>query len=187
MPRTPEPRSAALPPPAALLLAFTLALAPALPAAAQAVPEADAPGRSIQGRLMVLGGATGLGGDGLHPYAGVEAGLLYGRFGVMGLGQYGDGNDFTSLLLAGGPAVRVADLGFASFTVYGGMGSYREEKIQSFERDMTILFGGLSVRIPMGRVSLGLNASYFQGDLEGDDVPVPTTLRGHRFSIGLGL
>lgn len=161
---------------------------PGLSAGAAPVAEtAQLPGSRFQPRLMVLGGVSGIGGDGIHPYGGLEGGLLYGRFGALVLGQYGDGNDFTSLLVAGGPAVQVTDLGFASFTFYGGMGFYQEKKVETFDRDMTVLYGGLSVRIPLGRVAAGLTVSLWQGELDGDEIVTPMTVRGHRFSVGLGL
>jgi len=161
---------------------------PGLSSGAVPVAEtAQVPGSRFQPRLMVLGGVSGIGGDGLHPYGGLEGGFLYGRFGALALGQYGDGNDFTSLLLAGGPAVQVTDLGFASFTLYGGMGFYQEKKVETFDRDMTALYGGLSVRVPLGRVSAGLTVSLWQGELDGDEIVTPMTVRGHRFSVGLGL
>ena len=77
--------------------------------APETVPAAaQDPGVPLRYRLMALGGASGLGGDGLHAYGGLEGGVLYRRVGLMALGQYGTGNEFTSLLLAGGPAIEGA-------------------------------------------------------------------------------
>jgi hypothetical protein len=138
-------------------------------------------------RLMALGGVSGIGGDGIHAYGGLEGGVLYRRVGLLALGQYGAGNDFTSLLLAGGPAVEVLDLNFASLMAYGGYGSYGETLEQGFSRNTGVVYGGLAVRVPLGRFALGATVSYFQGTLDGSEILVPVSIRSHRFSLGLGL
>jgi hypothetical protein len=183
-----------------LLAAPALAQAPSEPGAdfvplfgysdvaPQTEPEAaQAPGVPLRYRLMALGGASGLGGDGLHAYGGLEGGVLYRRVGLMALGQYGTGNDFTSLLLAGGPAVEVVDLDFASLLAYGGVGLYSEELDQGFSRDTGVLYVGLAVRVPVGRFALGATASFWRGELDGDGILFATPVRAHRFSIGVGL
>jgi hypothetical protein len=148
---------------------------------------AQTPPAPIRYRLMALGGASGLGGDGVHAYGGLEGGVLYRRVGVLALGQYGTGNDFTSLLLAGGPAVEVVDLGFASLMAYGGYGFYQEELDQGFSRNTGVLYAGLAVRVPVGRFALGATASLWRGELDGDEILFATPVRAHRFSFGVGL
>jgi hypothetical protein len=147
----------------------------------------QAPGMPLRYRLMALGGMSGLGGDGIHAYGGLEGGVLYRRVGVLALGQYGTGNDFSSLLLAGGPAVEVVDRGFASLLAYGGLGFYSEALDQGFSRSTGALYAGLAVRVPVGRFALGATFSYWRGELDGDDIFFPTPVRAHRFSIGVGL
>lgn len=158
----------------------------AVPPAAEAQERLDDRTLPIRYRLMALGGVSGLGSDGLHPYGGLEAGFLYRRVGILALGQYGSGNDFTSILVAGGPAVEVLDLGFASLTVYGGVGRYGEELASGFDRSLGIVYGALSVRVPIGRIDLGATASLWQGKLDDDAFEAPSTVRAHRFSFGVG-
>jgi hypothetical protein len=152
-----------------------------VPAAAQD------PGVPLRYRLMALGGASGLGGDGLHAYGGLEVGVLYRRVGLMALGQYGSGNEFTSLLLAGGPAVEIVDLDFASLMAYGGVGRYSEEVDQGFSRDTGVVYAGLAIRVPVGRFAIGATASFWRGELDGDEILFATPIRAHRFSFGVGL
>jgi hypothetical protein len=148
---------------------------------------AQDPGMPLRYRLMALGGASGLGGDGLHAYGGLEGGVLYRRVGLMALGQYGTGNDFSSLILAGGPAVEIVDLGFASLMAYGGVGRYSEELDQGFSRDTGVFYAGLAVRVPVGPFALGATASFWRGELDGDEIFFATPIRAHRFSFGVGL
>lgn len=151
------------------------------------VRQTDDP-RILRPRLMALGGASGLGsGGGMHAFAGLEGGFLYGRFGALALTQYGTGNDFTSLLLAGGPAAELYDAGFASLTLYAGGAWYREELDVGFERDMAALYGGLAVRVPLPRGAVGMTVSVWQGSLDEPGFAEAATLRAHRFSFGLGL
>lgn len=154
--------------------------------AADSVAE-ESGGSSFRGRLMAVGGVTGIGGDGIHPYGGLEGGFLLGRFGALGLGQYGTGNGFSSLLFGGGPAVEVVDLGYAAVTAYGGLAWYREElDAVPGTREVTGLYGGLSVRVPLPFGALGFNASLWRGSVEGEGIEFDHTPTSHRFSVGFG-
>ena len=147
-------------------------------------PEARVP---LRGRLMLLAGVSSAGVDGRHGHGGIEAGLFRGRFGVVALGQYGSGNGYQSLLLAGGPAVEVANPGFLSLTAYGGVGRYEERRSDGFDRNVNVGHVGMSIRVPLRFLALGFATTLWQGTLDGEGIGSPASVRGHRFSIGVGL
>ncbi len=169
-----------------ILAVFLLTAAPPLLAQTDTGATSDAPD-SYQPRAVVLGGAHGLGGDELHPFGGVEAGLFRGRYGGMVLGQFGRGNEFESLFLAGGPAVELGVLGPVVFTVYGGLAWYQEEIDAGFSRDLTGPFAALSLRYPLPLGVAGFTVSAWGGSLDDEGFERSVGVTPVRFSLGLGL
>lgn len=144
--------------------------------------------RAVQLRASLRAGALGLGGEGMHPYGGGEIGALWGRYGVMALGLFGSGSEFDSILLGGGPALEVADLGFASLSVYAGAGWYQEREARSgTARDFLAGLGAASVRAPVGFGSVGMTATLFRGSSEGGAIESPISATGYRISLGFGI
>lgn len=136
---------------------------------------------------MALGGLSGLGGDGLHPFGGAEAGALLGRLGVMTIGQHGRSSDFRSLLLAAGPAVEVLELDRATLVAWAGVARYEERVSAGVTRGLTGLHGALSLRIPLSRGAVGIQVSAWRGTLGGEGIDDPPTVTAHRLSLGFGL
>lgn len=137
---------------------------------------------------MVVGGIQGIGEEDTHRYAGFEGGVLLGRFGAKGLGHLGAGNGFRSVAVGVGPAYEVVDLGFASLSVYGGIGWYREEeRVSGVGRAMAGVYGAAKVRVPLGFGSLGVTVSGWHGTLDGREIQQPLRRTLHRFSLGFGL
>ena len=154
--------------------------------ATQAAASDDS--RPFSFRAALVAGAHGLGGEHVHPYGGLEAGALYGRYGLMGIGQYGSGGDFDSVLVGGGPAVKVADLGFASVTAHGGLAWYQEEDIPSgVARDLTGGYGGVSLRVPVGFGAVAVTGTVWRGTADGAELETPISGTGYRLSFGFGL
>lgn len=155
--------------------------------AVAAFDTVDTGSEGVRYRLAALGGAHGIGGDDLHVFGGVEAGALYGRFGAMALTQFGGGGERSSILVGGGPAVEVVDLGTASLTVYGGLGWYQETlDAPDVSRDLTGAYGGASVRVPLPAGAVAVGVSLWRGSLGGDGVLEEPSLTGRRLSVGYG-
>lgn len=166
--------------------------APPVPPTERLIPADSSEASALEDRTrfrphaMLLGGVGGLGGDARHPFGGVEIGGFFGRFGALAIGQYGDGNGFRSILLAGGPAVELADVGFASFSAYAGLARYEEELETGFERDVGGPYAALTARIPLRVGAIGLTLSLWRGSLDGEGFERPTTVTGRRLSVGFG-
>lgn len=151
--------------------------------------------RSAQGfmqglryRLTALGGVHGLGGEERHLYGGVEGGAFHGRFGAMGLGQYGNGGSRSSILVGGGPALEVLDLDRASLAGYAGVAWYRETlENPEASRRLTGPFGGVSLRVPLPVGSLGVGVSVWRGSASGGGIVEDASGTGRRLSVGFGL
>ena len=184
-----------------ILVIVLLALLAAKPAEAtttlQSMPAATVDGSdptdgsarteaAFRPHAMLLGGVGGLGGSERHPFGGVEVGAFFGRFGALAMGQYGDGNGFRSRLVAGGPAVEIADLGYASFAAYGGVAWYEEEQEAGFVRDMTGPTLALTARIPLPVGAIGMTLSLWRGSVDGEGFAQPATATGRRLSVGFG-
>jgi hypothetical protein len=136
---------------------------------------------------VLHGGVVGIGGEGLHPFGGIEGGVLRGRLGAAAVGQLGRGNAFRSTLVAAGPAVEVAGLRRASVVVHGGPVRYVERVDAGVARRLHGLYGGVSVRLPLGRRAVGLGATVWHGSARGEGIDHPESVTGHRFHLGIGL
>ena len=127
-------------------------------------------------------------GDETHPYGGLESGALYGRYGAMGVGLYGSGAGHQSVVVGGGPAMELVDLGFASLTGYVGPGWYREHDERSgADRSLVGALVGLSTRVPFRVGAVRASVTAWRGTADGGDVVNPISATGLRFSLGFGL
>jgi hypothetical protein len=150
---------------------------------AQTAPEE---GSGFRLHAMFLGGVGGLADSERHPYGGIELGGFVGRYGALALGQYGNGNGFRSLLAGGGPAIRIGDVGFASFSTYGGLAWYEEVLETGFARDLTAPYVALTGRLPLRVGAIGVTLSVWRGSLDGEGFERSTTVTGRRLSVGFG-
>lgn len=155
---------------------------------AAALEGAESQAPRLEPRAMAVAGVRGLSGEGIHGYGGLEGGFLYGRWGFRVLGQYGMGNGFRSVALGAGPALRVVEVERASLSVYGGVGRYGErEESSGLHRDMTTLFGGAGLRVPVGFGALGLTLSVWHGSVEEEGFREAVRHTPYRLSLGLGI
>ncbi|TVR59996.1 MAG: hypothetical protein EA422_14285 [Gemmatimonadales bacterium] len=151
------------------------------------VASADSVAVGLHPHLMVMGGVSGLAGDGLHPFGGLEAGMRRGRWGGLVLGQYGYGNDFESVLVAGGPSVGVAEVDRIRIDVHGGPAYYLERLDVGFDRDFLGGYGAVSARVELPIGALGVTFAVWAGRLDGEGIIQASTVTGHRLSVGIGL
>ena len=161
--------------------------ASASPVVAPGSPASDPPSNRLRPHIMAMGGVSGLTGDGLHPFGGLELGLRRGRWGGVALGQYGYGNDFESVLVAAGPLVKVATVDRIDIFVHGGAAYYSERLDAGFDRDVIGGYGALSLRVKLPVGALGATLSIWTGRLDGQGVTQPAMVTGHRVSVGIGL
>lgn len=154
----------------------------ALPATAQTAPD---------GQTELSAHATGLLGQAgfsdAHRFFGLNAGFLYGRWGISGEIHRGSGNGFGSTYLGGGPLVRHALHPRAELQAFVGIGHYRERLDRdNRDRNVTGPSAGLQLRTPTGPVVLVLGATGWWGSYDGPDTPVASVPgRGLRIVLGV--
>ena len=154
----------------------------------------DPPGPS---RLLLVAGVSGRPGS-AHGFAGGQLALGGERFGIMGHGTYGAGNQFSSLLLGMGPSARFA---FSSsrtripleLRLFGGLGLYREALDEASPlsgagqtRKAWGPQGGATLLTPVGPVRVGVGMVAWGGRYDAEPMDRGVPARGARFGLVLG-
>lgn len=173
----------------ALLLA--LVLLPGLPSATAAQSAASPPsaesGSSVEAHGALLLGQSGMGSP-AHRWAGLNGGVLRGRWGASGEVHRGSGNGFASTYLGLGPVVRHSLHPRLELRGFAGLAHYRE----SLDRDrrtrgVTGPTAGVQLRTPVGPLVLLLGATGWLGSHDGEDTPAGAIPgRGMRLVLGVG-
>lgn len=171
------------------VLAVLAVAAPALGQSAAADAESagaaqEAP-RTNRFDLQLLGGmSTYL--DSPHASAGGLAHLHFGGFGLLGVGAWGTGADYESMLYGGGLSRRLFSAGALSVSAFGGYGLYSEVGATNVERDASgVLFGGIAA-LDFEPFMLSLTVSDLFGEYDGPDVPEAFTFHVPRVFFGIG-
>lgn len=174
-----DPTSCSPPMPASPLIAWALTLVPAL----TALPAETAETRPFQ--VMAVAGAHS-GDAGVHPYLGVEGGWHPGLLGARGTAMYGRGNDFSSVLAGGGPALRQPLGDWLALVAWGGGGWYREGRAPGLSRSLPVVLGGAALEFPVGSFIVSAGGTAFVGTYSSRDAPVSHRIRSVRLTLGLG-
>lgn len=160
-------------------------LAPGVGHASDPTPDPDA--RQVHPHLMLVAGASGVSNGTLHAFGGIELGARGGRWGGLALGQYGEGNGFESVLVAGGPSMRLLEAGPLVMKVHAGPAFYLERLDANYGRSVPAGYGALSVRIALSIGGIGVTFSAWAGRARGEGIVQATTVTGQRLSLGIGL
>ncbi len=154
----------------------------------------DPPGPS---RSLLVAGVSGRPGS-AHGFAGGQLALGGERFGIMGHGTYGAGNQFSSLLLGVGPTARFA---FPScraripleLRLFGGWGLYREALDEasplSGAGENRYAWGpqaGATLVTPLGPLLAGVGMVAWGGRYDAEPMDRGVPARGARFGLVLG-
>jgi hypothetical protein len=146
--------------------------------------------------LLSVGLAGGPGSA--HGFAGGQLALGGQRFGVVGHGAYGSGNQFTSLLVGVGPAARLAFPAARTgipleVRVFGGWGRYGESLAVTSplsgageSRGAWGPQAGATLLTPMGPVRVGGGAVAWGGRYRSEALEKGVPARGWRFVLLLG-
>lgn len=145
----------------------------------------SASGPQLHWHLTALVGSRGLGNDS-HPFAGLEATVLRGRFGVAATGQVGSGNDYRSTLLAVGPALHIIDLGPAALSGWAGLARYGEELDVGPSREVTGALLTLTARRPFLVGSVSLQVGWLVARLDEPDFEQAIPVNSLRIAVGVG-
>lgn len=179
-----------------LALLALLAVLTALPgvAVAQNAPDADAAVRASDraplGALLAVGLSGGA--DGAHVFAGGHLAPGGDRYGAVLRGFYGRGNDYSSVLVGGGPSVRFPVRGEVEALVFVGWGLYRESLAEGAPRSGAGETrsshgpqGGVTFLVPTGPVRLGLGLTAWGGSHRSGAMEADIPARGVRFFVGV--
>ena len=181
--------------PLLLLSAFLWAPTAAQPLAAQ--DGGDSSPSSSPSRFLLSVGLAG-GPGSAHGFAGGQLALGGQRFGVVGHGAYGSGNQFTSLLVGVGPAARLAFPAARTgipleVRVFGGWGRYGESLAATSplsgvgeSRGAWGPQAGATLLTPMGPVRVGGGAVAWGGRYRSEALEKGVPARGWRFVLLLG-
>lgn len=142
-------------------------------------------GSQLHWHLTALVGSRGLGNDS-HPFAGLEATLLRGRFGAAATGQMGSGNDYRSTLLAAGPALHIIDLGPVALSGWAGLARYKEELDVGPSREVTGALLTLAARRPVLLGSVSLQVGWLVARLDEPDFQQAIPVNSIRIAVGIG-
>jgi hypothetical protein len=146
--------------------------------------------------LAAVGVAGSL--DSLHGFAGGQVALGGQRFGVIGHGAYGSGNQFTSILIGVGPSARLALPASRTgvpleLKVFGGWGRYKESLAETSalsgageSRDAWGPQAGVTLLTPLGPVRAGLGVMVWGGRFQAESMVKGVPARGSRFSLLVG-
>lgn len=168
---------------ATLALVVVVALAIALPAAAQQEGLSGI-GPGFHGAL--LGGSAGSLGSG-HMFGGVHASWSEGRWGGALQAHLGSGNEFSSRFASGGPTVRFGLHPRADLELMVGAAWY-SETLDSTGRAGSVLgpAGSVLVRIPTGPVHLVVGAIGWSAEYTDELAVNPVPAGSVRFVLGVG-
>ncbi len=142
-------------------------------------------GPQLRWHLTALVGSRGL-GDESHPFAGLEATLLRGRFGAAATGQLGSGNDYRSTLLAAGPALHITDVGPVALSGWTGLARYTEELDVGPSRSVTGALLTLTARRPFLVGSVSLQVGWLVARLDEPDFEQAIPVNSLRIAVGIG-
>ncbi len=154
----------------------------------------DLPGAS---RSLLVAGLSGRPGS-AHGFAGGQLALGSERFGIVGHGTYGAGNQFSSLLLGMGPSARFAFPASRTripleLRFFGGWGVYREALDEASPlsgagetRKAWGPQGGATLLTPVGPVWVGVGLVAWGGRYDAEPMDRGVPARGARFGLLLG-
>jgi hypothetical protein len=179
-PADPEPVAVSPPAPAQAVVEF-----PTTPAPAEAIRIVAAPSPSgWDFGVAALGGVTSTTSS--HGYGGLLLTGGWHKLGVMGLGQYGAGGGYSSLLFTGGLTYEVYRLGPLSVLGAGGYSYYSEKGDVGIQRSLPAVMAGGIARVRIGPIRPSVALTGFFGSYEGDELTEPFSLNFMRISFGLG-
>jgi hypothetical protein len=131
----------------------------------------------------------------VHGFAGGQFALGGQRFGVVGHGAYGFGNQFTSLLMGVGPSARLAFPASRTrvpleLRVFGGWGRYKESLAETSplsgageSRDAWGPQAGVTLLTPLGPVRAGVGVMVWGGRFQAESMVKGVPARGSRFVL----
>ena len=148
--------------------------------------EVSIPSRSTWNfALAALGGVASTTSPS-HGFGGILATAGWGRLGVMGLGQYGSGGGYSSLLLSGGITYEVFRAGPLSVLGTGGYSLYSENGDTGIERSVPAAMAGGIASVRIGPIRPAVAVTGFFGNYEGDDLTEAFSVSFVRVSFGIG-
>jgi hypothetical protein len=158
---------------------------PTTPAPAEAIRIVAAPSPSgWDFGVAALGGVTSTTSS--HGYGGLLLTGGWHKLGVMGLGQYGAGGGYSSLLFTGGLTYEVYRLGPLSVLGAGGYSYYSEKGDVGIQRSLPAVMAGGIARVRIGPIRPSVALTGFFGSYQGDELTEPFSLNFMRISFGLG-
>ena len=179
-PVDPEPVAVSPAAPAQAVVEF-----PTTPAPAEAIRIVAAPSPSgWDFGVAALGGVTSTTSS--HGYGGILATGGWHKLGVMGLGQYGAGGGYSSLLFTGGLTYEVYRLGPLSVLGAGGYSYYSEKGDVGIQRSLPAVMAGGIARVRIGPIRPSVALTGFFGSYQGDDLEEPISVGLVRASFGIG-
>ena len=104
----------------------------------------------------------------------------------MGLGQYGSGGGYSSLLLSGGITYEVFRAGPLSVLGTGGYSLYSENGDTGIERSVPAAMAGGIASVRIGPIRPAVAVTGFFGNYEGDDLTEAFSVSFVRVSFGIG-
>ncbi len=152
--------------------------------------EGQAPVESPAVLVSLLGGIQGTDPE-PHLFGGVNVGARFlGATGFEFLALGGSGRAYNSVLVATGPAFRIADgpgLGvraWAGLAVYGE--SLRDPGIDANDRSMVGVGGGVMFRFPVWKGALAGGLVHWRGSYDDTGFPQGASASGTRLMMGVG-
>jgi len=158
---------------------------PTTPAPAEVIRIAAVPSPSgWDFGVAALGGVASTTSS--HGYGGLLLTGGWHKLGVMGLGQYGAGGEYTSLLFTGGLTYEVYRLGPLSVLGAGGYSYYSEKGDVGIQRSLPAVMAGGIARLRIGPIRPSVALTGFFGSYEGDEQTDPFSVNFLRVSFGIG-